>query len=89
MDYKYKIGQAVKVRPDLNESKLYAMTSGPTPGEDIFPAVSSTLLCGEIVHIKRYERFAGINAYAICEDGFLWTDEMFVPVSSFRCKTLL
>ena len=86
MDYKYKIGQRVRVRNDLSTKQSYRMKSGP----DYKYGSNSTnddmmKFRGQFVHIKG---FSG-GQYLLNEVGWHWTDEMFEPESRIACKSLL
>lgn len=69
---KYKPGDRVRVRADLIRGGRYFMRNGhcQTAVHDM------VALGGEIVTIET----ALENGYAIKEDMFVWTDEMFEPV---------
>lgn len=90
MDYKYKVGDAVRVRSDLNYDAEYSMRSGPSKNEDTLIAVDNMVdFAGKIVHIFRYSLY---NDYRIEEDGGKrrWTDDMFVgPVDGVSFTSLL
>lgn len=61
---KYKVGDKVRVRRDLEENKAYG---GWGALEDM------AKMRGEIVTIRRVRR----SAYELEEKGLMWTDEMF------------
>lgn len=61
---KYKVGDKVRVRRDLEENKTYG---GWGALEDMVK------MRGEIVTIRRVRR----SAYELEEKGLMWTDEMF------------
>lgn len=61
---KYKVGDKVRVRRDLEENKTYG---GWGALEDMVK------MRGEIVTIRRVRR----SAYELGEKGLMWTDEMF------------
>lgn len=76
MNYKYKIGEAVRVRKDLSYDRRYYMQSGPDHHKSTnIVTLEMNRLAGEIVHILKY--YGG--QYEIKEDKgrFSWTDEMF------------
>lgn len=88
MEYKYEIGQLVRVRPDLENGEFYAMASGPEAGKR-WRVVSDMMgFAGQLVHIRKY---SGTGAYWIEEmESCVWTDEMFTtPTAAFYCKSLL
>ena len=75
MDYKYKIGDAVLVRSDLESGEEYRMRSGPEPeGVNTFVFEMDPYI-GQVVQISGYHGYQ----YEIQEDNGnkLWTDEMF------------
>ncbi len=86
MDYKYKVGQRVRVRNDLSIRQTYRMKSGPN-----YKSVSNsvngemTQFCGEFVHIEAIH----CDQYLLKEVGWHWTDEMFEPEGRIVCKSLL
>ena len=75
MDYRYKIGEAVVVRSDLNTQKRYNMTSGPFKNDDYnYATPEMEAMKGRIVHIKSY----CMGEYEVREISTVcWTDEMF------------
>lgn len=86
MDYKYKIGQKVRVRADLSTEQSYRMKSGP----DYKYGSNSTnddmmRFCGKFVHIKETDG----GQYLLKEVSWHWTDEMFEPESRIVCRSLL
>lgn len=86
MDYKYKIGQKVRVREDLTAGAEYPMQSGESYGCN--PGVNEDMerYRGQLMTI---ERICGV--YTLCEDGecWSWTDTMFETQKRLTCKSLL
>lgn len=86
MDYKYKIGQRVRIRADLNTKQSYRMKSGPdyTHASN---CVNEEMMqfCGKSVHIKATDG----DQYLLREVSWHWTDEMFEPESRIVCRSLL
>lgn len=84
MDFRYKVGEAVKVREDLEcHTGYYYMRSGPLANVTHNCMTSEMKqLKGQIVHIAAIS-FA---QYQIVEthDCF-WTDEMFTSVKNTEC----
>lgn len=76
MDYKYKPGDAVRVRSDLKYNTDYFMWSGPKPNTALIAVSNMVDLAGKIVHISEY---SASGEYRVKEDGerWRWTDEMF------------
>ena len=75
-EYKYKPGEAVRVRHDLNIKYRYYMRSGRYPNQsNNYVNDKMCAFAGQIVHINRNWG----SQYEIQEDGhsFCWTDEMF------------
>ena len=87
MDYKYKVGQKVRIRKDLTAGAEYPMQSGEKYGYD--PGVNEDMVthCGQIMTIERY--VGGV--YTLCEDReyWSWTDTMFESPKPLTCKSLL
>lgn len=95
MDYKYKVGQAVRVRPDLVSSQgdgpitYYKMLSGPNSGYKWFALDKMLPFAGKIVHISEITRNGN---YKVKEIGScVWSDEMFAdePLNECVCRNLL
>ena len=91
MDYRYKIGEAVWVRDDLEYAASYDMTSGPYPeGNRNVVTNKMVKLHGQLVHIKNY---SAAGQYYVEETNSLqWTDDMFVGSENnneCRCESLL
>ena len=78
MKTKYKIGDKVRVRKDLEVGKRYSMENNR--GNDNPFVVSMKDLLGKVVTIKKFSLF---GQYILCEDPhrFSWTDEMFEPIN--------
>ena len=77
MDYRYKIGQRVRVRKDLNSHNLYG---------GIFAMNTQVGLAGKEVVIRDYRE----GDYLGEGNGWRWTDEMFEGShKSCYCKSLL
>lgn len=76
MDYKYKPGDAVRVRSDLKYNTNYFMWSGPKPNTALIAVSNMVDLAGKIVHISEY---SASGEYRVEEDSerWRWTDEMF------------
>lgn len=90
---KYKPGDIVTVRNDLEIGKSYRMLSGPTShstlyGDSVIDGM--TKLAGKKVTIKEIaETSRGGLEYRLKESNCLWTDEMFERPCPFSCKNLL
>lgn len=76
MDYKYKPGDAVRVRFDLKYNTDYYMRSGPKANTALIAVINMVDLAGKIVHISEY---SARGEYLLEEDSerWRWTDEMF------------
>lgn len=85
MDYKYKVGQKVRIRKDLTSGAEYPMQSGSRCGWD--PGVNEDMEThrGQFMTIDR--QICGV--YALCGDSHYWTDTMFEAPKPFTCKSLL
>lgn len=84
MDYKYKVGDAVIIRGDLNNRTEYYMRSGPHA--NIEWTVATNDMCerqNQMCHIKATIR----GHYILQEDPneWDWTDDMFEDVSDKEC----
>lgn len=91
MDYRYKTGEAVWVRDDLEYAAYYDMTSGPYPeGNRNIVTDKMAKLHGRLVHIKNY---SAVGQYYVEETNNLqWTDDMFEGSENnneCRCESLL
>lgn len=84
MNYKYKIGQKVKIKSPVEN---LPMVSGPKAGN----------YCGTGIHMPDYEKqIAKVTSY---KDGFyvidvddgryIWSDGMFEDIQLFSCRSLL
>lgn len=85
MEYRYKPGDAVFVRPDLKYSPGYWMRSGKNENMEHLAAVGDMLnFADKIVHISGYSRS---GSYHIKEDSerWRWTDDMFVGLAGNEC----
>lgn len=84
MDYKYKVGDAVIIRGDLNNRTPYYMHSGPYANTEWMDATND--MCerrSQICHIK-----ATISGYYRLQEDpneLDWTDDMFEDVSDKEC----
>lgn len=87
MDYKYKIGQKVRIRKDLTAGAEYPMQSGENYGCD--PGVDEDMerYRGQLMTIDRQT----YGVYTLCEDNehWIWTDTMFESPKPLTCKSLL
>ena len=90
MEYRYKLGQAVRLKKDLDiyGYQKYYMESGPRGrnSEDVilkytyaYPEMKSLL--GEVVHIKGYYN----EAYMIRELGLTIVDDMLESIEEDEC----
>lgn len=83
MSYRYKVGDAVKVRDDLECGGGYYMRSGPgidTTNNSVVPEMK--IFKGKVVHIR--DSSAGqykIEEMSIC----YWTDDMFAGLETNEC----
>lgn len=93
----YKVGDKVRIRPDLGDHSAYRQTNcRKSLGEYSGVYVTSLMIrmSGEIVTIaKRFPHPYGGEYYHIEEDrkDFYWVDTMFCPISTDApsFKTLL
>ena len=85
--YKYRNGQAVKVKQNLEGGRIYQMQSGPRYVTAYATYSIRTSFAGKIVHISHKAN----GKYKIIEDGRrdYFVDEMFEPVTPLTCKSLL
>ena len=89
--YKYKNGEAVRVRGDLQRGCFYYMRSGAEPGtagvEVSQVSWGQTKYCGQVVHISHKVN----GRYKILEDSksYYYTDDMFECPKNLVCKSLL
>lgn len=85
--YKYRNGQAVKVKQYLEGGHVYQMQSGPGYASTYATYSIRTNWAGKIVHISHKAN----GKYKIIEDGKCnyFVDEMFEPLTPLTCKSLL
>lgn len=84
MNYKYKIGQKVRIESPV---KNLPMVSGPCPGN----------YCGLGLHMSSYEGMtakivgykSGFYILDIDDDKYLWSDGMLEGAAPFSCRSLL
>lgn len=86
MDYKYKVGQKVRIRKDLTAGAEYPMQSGESYGCDSGVNEDMERHRGQLMTIKRI-----CGVYTLCEDDeyWSWTDTMFESPKPLTCKSLL
>lgn len=87
MDYKYKVGDKVRVRKDLTAGTEYPMQSGEKYGFDPGASEQMEEYRGQIMTIDHQI----LGVYMLCEDShhWSWTDTMFESPKSLTCKSLL
>lgn len=85
MEYKYKVGQKVRIRRDLDCQESYKMVSGPKPGYDPRVSFDMCKYAGKITTILNCNITYEVEG---CDD-WVWSDEMLEPVNQFCCKSLL
>lgn len=91
MKYRYNVGDAVVVRPDLKMKVIYFMESGPNPKTYNIVVDEMKELEGKTVHIAMHLD----DQYLIEEDGrvYAWTDQMFQSQAEYStacvCESLL
>lgn len=87
MEYRYKPGDRVRVKQNLEQLKPYGMRSGPRPDIEAGFVSSMKKFCGKIVTIGGYRR----DRYQLKEDtmNWLWTDDMFENPKQLTCHSLL
>lgn len=85
MNYKYKIGQKVRIKSPVKD---LPMVSGPCPGN----------YCGLGLHMPSYEgmtaKIVGYKSgfYILDiddDDKYLWSDGMLEATAPFSCRSLL
>ena len=90
MDYRYKIGELVRVRDDLKFGAFYRMLSGPCAGDLNIATASMAELHGQLVHISDH---SSGGQYLVEETGGCrWVDDMFECSESndeCHCESLL
>lgn len=81
--YRYKNGEEVVVRPDLERGVQYYMRSGPRAGHEPGTVYEIEKYKGSVHKIISYER----GCYKIDNDidHLYWSDEMFEPMSVNEC----
>ncbi len=86
MDYKYKVGQKVRIRKDLTAGAEYPMQSGSRCGWDPGVAEDMEKYRGQIMTIDYIKGY-----YTLCEDNrsWSWSDTMFETQKRLTCKSLL
>lgn len=87
MEFKYKDGQAVRVRPDLESYSAYRMLSGPHSGRLVGSGPTLMSYRGKVVHVRHLSD--GGWFYGVYEGPGALSDEMIVPVKPFVCQSLL
>lgn len=87
MDYKYKIGQKVRIRKDLTAGAEYPMQSGESYGCNLGVNEDMERYRGQLMTIDRQT----YGVYTLCEDNeyWSWTDTMFESPKPLTCKSLL
>lgn len=75
---KYKVGDKVRVRPDLCEDTKYAMEN----------SIITNVTVSEMLELKdtivTIKEVTGSYGYYIEEGPFTWTDEMFIPIPTYE-----
>lgn len=86
MDYKYKVGQKVRIRKDLTAGAEYPMQSGSRCGLDPGVAEDMEKYRGRIMTIDYIKGY-----YTLFEDDrqWSWSDTMFENAKPLTCKSLL
>ena len=89
MECKYRKGDKVIIRHDLDTSVVYRMVFGPYKGQMTCNAVDPMVKnAGKTATIKDVE--GNGRGYWLEEYRFLWSDEMFEgPAKMFVCHSLL
>lgn len=87
MDYKYKVGQKVRIRKDLTAGAEYPMQSGESCGLNPGANEYMETYRGQIMTIEGHV----CGVYMLCEDYEYcrWTDTMFESPKPLTCKSLL
>lgn len=87
MEYRYKPGDRVYVKQNLELGLHYSMRSGPRPDIEAGFVSSMKKFCGEIVTIGGYRN----DRYQLKEDtmNWLWSDDMFENSKRLTCHSLL
>ena len=88
MDYKYKLGDRVRVINKFEPGKNHYMSSGKSILTIGVSLPTRRRLAGKIVTISGYR----LNGYTIEESDrdTIWSDDMFVGLANpFTCRSLL
>lgn len=85
MEYRYKVGQKVRIRPDLNDLGEYKMVSGTDPGYK--PGITYKMVeyAGKVTTISSHRTTYTLEGFG----SWAWADEMLEPVNKLYCKSLL
>lgn len=95
MDYviplRFKPGDHVVVRPDLNTNTVYQTFGGKNAGYRTVPTMNMVRLAGMESEVKEYSRSQKTVKLKCC--GFYWTEQMLIPQSFVEqecvCESLL
>lgn len=88
MDYKYKLGDRVRVIDKFEPGKNHYMSSGKNILTIGVSLPTRRRLAGKVVTISGYR----LNGYTIEESdkNTIWSDDMFVGLANpFTCRSLL
>ena len=88
MDYKYKLGDRVRVIDKFESGKNHYMSSGKAILTIGVSLPTRKRLAGKVVTISGYR----LNGYIINEsnEDTIWSDDMFVGLANpFTCRSLL
>ena len=85
MDYKYKVGQKVRIRRDLGCQESYKMVSGTMPGCNLRVSNSMCSYAGKIATVSDCCITYVLEGFG----GWSWSDEMLEPAKPLYCKSLL
>ncbi len=88
MDYKYKLGDRVRVINKFEPGKNHYMSSGKSILTIGVSLPTRRHLAGKVVTISGYR----LNGYTIEESNkdIIWSDDMFVGLANpFTCRSLL
>ena len=88
MDYKYKLGDRVRVIDKFEPGKIHYMSSGKSILTIGVSLPTRKRLAGKIVTISGYR----LDGYTIEESNkdTIWSDDMFVGLANpFTCRSLL
>ena len=84
MDYRYKVGDKVRVRSGLNPGDKFRMRSGPRNGQVTYGFVDQMAdMAGEILTIEHVNS-QGLG-YDVEENDWCWNDEMLEPAEENEC----